>query len=162
LERRLQFFTVAVTEKDAEFWKALHAVARQALDALPYAAKPDVIAFPYEGEEWKEQAQIDEKEDACYPATDEFIREFCRTHQWPQKSTEHVRYFVEQRLRWAVSFLRILTIRWEKTGLTFLPRPEESGHELLEWLLIDGYRERFPPTPHIPMRFFSPGNSEQT
>lgn len=153
---------MAVTEKDAEFWKALHAVARQALDALPYAAKPDVIAFPYEGEEWKEQAQIDEKEDACYLATDEFIREFCRNQQWSQKSTEDIRYFTEQRLRWAVSFLRILTIPWEKTGLTFLPRPKESGYELLEWLLIDGYAKRHPDPPHVPMRFFTPPSPEQT
>lgn len=36
---------MAVTEKDAEFWKALHAAARQTLESLPYAAKPDVIAF---------------------------------------------------------------------------------------------------------------------
>ena len=147
---------MAATEKDAEFWNALYTIVRQALDAFGHTAKPEVIAFPYEGEEWKEQAQVDEKEDACYVATDEFIREFCRTHQWPQKSTEDVDYFVGQRLRWAVSFLRIPTIRWEKTGLTFLPRPEESGYEFLEWLLIDGYRERFPPAPHVPMRFFTP------
>lgn len=153
---------MAVTEQDAEFWIALHAVARQALESLPYATKPDVIAFPYEGEGWKEQAQIDEKEEVCFLATDEFIREFCRNHLWPQKSAEDVRYFTEQRLRWSVSFLRILTIPWEKTGLTFLRRPEQSGYELLEWLLIDAYPQRFPPLPHVPMRFFTPDNPEHS
>jgi len=151
---------MAATEIDAKFWNALHAVVQQAFESLPYAAKPDVIAFPYEGEEWKEQAQVDEKEDACYSATDEFIRGFCRHRHWPKKSTDDMRYFTEQRLRWAIAFLRILTIPWDKTGLVFLQRPEESGYDLLEWLLIDGYRERFPPTPHVPMRFSSPDNPE--
>jgi len=153
---------MAATKKDTDFWKVLHAVAQQALETLPNAAKPDVIAFPYEGEEWKEQAQIDEKEEACYGATEDFIREFCRHQQWPQQSAEDVRYFTRQRLLWGVSFLRILTIPWEKTGLVFLPRPEESGYDFLAWLLIDGYHQRFPPVPDVPMRFFMPGNSEQT
>ena len=38
----------------------------------------------------------------------------------------------------------------------------EVGYEMLEWLLIDGYRECLPPTPHVPMRFFLSGDPKQS
>lgn len=149
------------SEKDAEFWEALLSVARHELTSFASAAKPSVVPFPYDGEEWKEQAQIDEKEDEHLLATEDFIRSFCRDRVWPRESNENVRYFTRIRLEWAVSFFRVFVVRWEKTNAVFLPRPKECGHDMLEWLLIDGYRCRNPSESQSPMRFFTPGDSAQ-
>ena len=144
------------TEKDKVFWTALHTVLDEALSDLPSSIAPRVIPFPYEGEEWKEQAQVDDAESDNWSETEEMIRYFCQHHHWPNPAKGEACYFAGERIRWARTFTRWLTLPSSKTGNVFFRRPKESGFELLEWLLIDVYAVRTPPAPPTPFYISTP------
>lgn len=144
------------TEKDKEFWAALHTVLKDAMDTLPSSIAPEVIPFPYEGEEWKEQAQIDEAEENTWMEAEDLIRHYCEHHEWPKKAKGEVCYFIEERIKWARIFTRWMLIPYSKTGNVFFRRPKESGYELLEWLLIDVYAKKSPPPPPSYITFMGP------
>ena len=118
--------------------------------SLPTSIEPEVVPFTHPDEKWKEEAQIAQAEEDTWIDTEDIIRHFCANKVWPKKSKGEARYFVERRMRWAESVVRLFTIPYSKTGLMFLLRPQESGHELLEWLLIDAYAQKNPAPPKVP------------
>lgn len=140
-------------KQDAEFWAATAGILADASAVFRNVARPAIVPFPYEGEEWKEQQQIDDKEGECFFETEEILRTFCRTQKWPDQWPGETRYFIARRLAWAEGWVRILRIPYEKTGQPFLSRPPESAFEFIEWLLTDCYVNRYPPARRVKMMF---------
>lgn len=130
-----------------EFWRALHGVLQDAIHTLPYAEEPDRIHWSHPDDDWKNDPEVRALEDNCYFETDTLIRHYCTKQAWPKRSKNNARYFAERRIQWALGFVRIFTIPLSETAAAAIPRPPQSGWELLEWLLIDAYRQRFTPPP---------------
>ena len=136
--------------KDLKFWRALHEVLQDAQGSLPYFSDPERIHWDHPDDDWKNDAEVQAIEDDCSSDTDALIRHYCTKHSWPKRSKNNPRYFAAQRLNWALAFARVFTIALPETGVAAIPRPPQSGWELLGWLLIEAYHHRFPPPPKSP------------
>jgi hypothetical protein len=147
---------MAGTQTDAEFWAEVERFLCKAEASLGFAHPPAVVPFPYEGEAWKEQAQVDDREDACFFETQSILTTYCQKQEWPRKWPADAAYFARLRIAWARRWLRILRIPWEKTGYPFMARPPESGAELAEWLVTTAYNSRNPPHYDPPLRIIGP------
>jgi len=151
------------TEDDANFWNSLHEFLKGSLAILPKPVSPPTVTrFPYEGERWKEQAQHDQAEEDTWLDTQEIIRHFCSKREWPKKSKAAARYFVEVRIKWALRVTWLWTIPDSRTGSVFFSRPKQSGFELFEWLLIDAYEQRSPPSTKVPIIFSEADGTRRT
>lgn len=89
-------------------------------------------------------------EEGCSSETDALIRHLCLNQEWPKRSKNNARYFADQRIRWALGFIRIFTVPLPEAAVAAIPRPPQSGWELLQWLLVEAYHQRFPPPPRAP------------
>lgn len=147
---------MAGTQKDADFWAAAERFLAEAEESLRFAQAPAVVPFPYDGEEWKEQAQIDDKEGECFFETQEILRTYCQKREWPKPWPANAAYFARQRLAWARRWVRIMRVPWEQTGQPFMARPPETGYQLAEWLVTTAYDNRHPPVYHPPMTVWTP------
>ena len=144
-------------EKDMEFWRALHAALQVARRALAYSSQPDRVYWDHPDDDWKNNAAVQALEDECSPDSDDLIRHYCLKQAWPKRSKNNARFFVERLIKWALAFVRILTIPVQETGSAAIPRPPQSGWELLQWLLIDAYHKRVsPPPPEAPLTICDP------
>jgi hypothetical protein len=137
-------------DPNMRFWQALHALLQDARQSLPYSNEPDRIHWDHPDDDWKNDAEVQALESDCSADTDDLISQYCHHHEWPKRSKNDCRYFAEKRITWALGVLRILTIPVSETGNAAIPRPVQSGWELLHWLLIDAYHQRFPPPPKTP------------
>ncbi|MBN8711861.1 MAG: hypothetical protein BGO12_05120 [Verrucomicrobia bacterium 61-8] len=142
-------------DKHLKFWRALHGVLENCRETLPYASKPERIHWSHPDDDWKNDAEVQAIEESCFSETDALIRYFCLKQEWPKRSKNNERYFADQRIRWALGFIRIFTIPLTEGAGAAIPRPLQSGWELLQWLLIEAYQQRFPPPPRAP--FFISG-----
>lgn len=131
------------------FWSALHDVLNSARASLPYAEEPKRIHWDHPDDEWKNERELEALEDAASADSDALISHYSEQHSWPRRSKNNARFFVEKRIRWALGITRLFTIPYA-TGGAAIPRPRQSGWELLEWLLIKAYHHRFPPAPKVP------------
>lgn len=147
-------------DKNLKFWSALHSILQDALSRMPCADEPERIHWDHPDDDWKNNSEVQALEDNCFSETDSLIRHYCLEQAWPKLSKNNARYFAERRIRWALGFIRIFTIPLPETTVAAIPRPLQSGWELLQWLLIDGYRQRFPPPPKTP--FYIPGTDGKT
>jgi len=137
--------------KDLKFWRAFHAELQAARDSLPYAHEPDEIDWDPVEHRINDLEQLQVIEDECRTETDALIRHYCTNHIWPNRSKNDIRYLAGRRILWALRFVRIFTIPLSETGKAAVPRPPQSGWDLLNWLLVDAYHQRFPPSRGIPM-----------
>jgi len=135
---------------DLKFWRALHDVLQSARSTLPYTDEPERIHWDHPDDDWKNEAAIETLEEECSVETDDLISHFCAKRVWPKRSKNNARYFAEKRIKWAIGFTRIFTIPLMETGAAAIPRPPQSGWDLLRWLLTDAYHRRFPPQPETP------------
>ena len=130
---------------DEKFWSALHEVLREALKTLPSGDDPRTVSWSHPDEEWKNDAELEAREEDVCGDCEDLIRAFCAKQKWPSRSKSSARFFVHRRIKWAIRFVRILTIPNPTTNKAAIPRPKQSGWQLLEWLLIDGYAGRNSP-----------------
>jgi hypothetical protein len=142
--------------KDLKFWCALYSVLENARDTLPYAEEPHRIRWRHPDDEWKNRAEVQALEKNCSSDTDALIRHYCLKQSWPQRSKNDARHFAEGRIQWALGFVRIFTIPIPQKALAAIPRPPQTGWQLLQWLLIDAYHQRFPPPPKTPFTISGP------
>jgi hypothetical protein len=133
--------------RDMEFWRALHAALQNARRTLPYVSEPDRVYWDHPDDDWKNDAAVHALENECSADSDDLIRHYCLKQAWPKRSKNNARFFAGKRIKWALAFVRVLTIPVQATGTAAIPRPPQSGWELLQWLLIHAYHERFPPPP---------------
>jgi len=147
--------------KHIRFWTAVHDELHRALNTLPYGPEPERVSWDHPDEDWKNAPELGAKEDDVWCETDELIRTFCAKHAWPKRSKSDARYFVGRRITWALTFTRLLTIPDAKTGGAAIPKPPQSGYEFIEWLLVDAYCHRNPPSPNPGFRVatFGPDGS---
>lgn len=148
--------------KDLMFWRALHGVLQDARTTLPYADEPDRIHWSHPDEDWKNDSEVQAIEDNCLSDADALIRHYCFKKAWPKRSKHNARYFAERRIRWALGFVRIFTIPLPETTVAAIPRPPQSGWDLLQWMLIDAYHQRFPPPPKAPFTISGPDGKTTT
>jgi len=95
-------------------------------DDVDYARKPNPIEHLFARE------------------TDEFIRQFIRTREFPEGTRNVVRFYAGQRFDWAANFVRILRTTTQEGKVAF-PPPNLGATEFLEWLLIIAYHSRLQP-----------------
>jgi hypothetical protein len=131
---------------DEKFWAALHDVLRQAWKTLPHGDVPQSISWSHPDDQWKNDAELEAQEEEICGDCENLIRAFCANQKWPSRSKNPARFFVRRRIEWAVRFTRVLTILNPETNKAAIPRPKESGWQLLEWLLIDAYAGRNAPS----------------
>jgi hypothetical protein len=142
--------------RDRGYWVAVHGLLEGWCKIMPYASEPDRIHWDHPKEGWKNDAAVEELEGECSGDTDDLIVHLCTKQAWPKRSKNNARYFAEKRLKWAKRFVRILTIPLPDTQTAAVPRPPQSGYDFLQWLLIDAYHQRFPPTPETPFYVSGP------
>lgn len=147
-------------DANMRFWQAIYEVLQDARQSLPYSTEPERVYWDHPDDDWKNDAEVQALEMDCSPDTDDLIRHYCHNKAWPKRSKNNCRYFAERRIAWALGILRLLTIPVGETTLAAIPRPPQSGWELLHWLLIDAYHQRFPPREKTP--FYISGNDGAT
>ena len=134
-------------DKSLKYWDAILAILQEASARLPYGDDPRSISWSHPDEQWKNDAELQAKEEDCWSDTDALITAFCTKQSWPKRSKTSARFFAHERISWAIRFMRIFCIPSTKTNAAAIPRPVESGWEFLEWLLTDAYARRNPPPP---------------
>jgi len=142
-----------------KFWDALYDVLSDSSSNLPYAEEPDRVHWNHPDEEWKNQTELDNLEEEVTGEIDEMIVFFCENKEWPKKNTNNAIFFLEKRIDWALSQIRLFLILDPETGDTLIPRSNCSGWKLISWFLIDVYKQRFPSKPELPLVFSSGGES---
>lgn len=144
-----------------KYWNGIHAILKHASSTLPGGDDPRSISWSDPDDEWKNDAELQAKEEECWSDTDALISAFCTKERWPRRSKSSARFFAHERIAWAIRFIYVLGLPRSKTNTAAIPRPTESGWEFLEWLLIDAYAGRNPPRPKSTAHIMTfPLNSE--
>lgn len=130
-----------------KYWNGIHAILEHAASTLPGGDDPRSFSWPDPDDEWKNEVELQAKEEECWSDTDALILAFCTKERWPRRSKNNCRFFAHDRIAWAIQFIYVLGIPSSRTNAAAIPRPAESGWEFLEWLLIDAYASRNPPRP---------------
>ena len=141
---------------DLELWNAIHSILREAKDSLPWGDDPRTIGWDHPDELWKNDAELENIESELIDDIHSLALKFCENREWFKKSKSAVRFLMDQRLTWAISFIRVLAIPSTKIGGAAVWLPDSGGWDVIHWLLTDAYENRFPPSESIPMYYSSP------
>jgi len=118
-------------DSNLAYWVAITKLLEDALRILPHADEPDCCHWDHPDDEWKNGAALAEKEDNCWSDTDDLIRTLCVKRHWPKRSKNDARYFAEQRINWALKFIRVLMVPNNNANTAVIPRSPLGGLEFI-------------------------------
>ncbi len=127
--------------EDTVMWDSIRDFLIRSSRRLAYGQEPWIIYSSPDGGS-DPVGQGTHFEERFSEEIDEVIRYFVSEKQWPERSKNIVRFYIGQRIDWACSFLRVLLTPSKKGGLLF-HSPAGSPLDLIEWLLITAYKNRF-------------------
>ena len=125
----------------AQVWNAIRELLIQSSWRLAYGKEPWII-YSSGRDDVDRSGQLTQSEQQFAAETDQFIREFVRTRDFPKQTRNVVRFYAGQRIDWACNFLRLILAPTAAGKPVF--QPPSLGHvEFLEWLLVTAYNSRF-------------------
>ena len=137
----------------AQIWNGIRELLIQSSWRLAYGKDPWVI-YASSRDDLDRSGQQTQTEQQFAEQTDQFLREFIRTRDFPKKARNVVRFYAGQRIDWACNFLRII-LATNRDGKPVFQPPALGPTEFLEWLLITAYRSRFQPQARLTHTFSS-------
>ena len=127
----------------AQIWNGIRELLIQSSWRLAYGKDPWVI-YSSSRDDLDHSHHQTQTEQQFARETDQFLREFIRTRDFPKKTRNVVRFYAGQRIDWACNFLRIILTPTAE-GKSMFQAPSLGRVEFLEWLLITAYNSRFQP-----------------
>ena len=79
-----------------KYWRAIHTILDHASATLPYGEDPRSVFWSDPDDDWKNDAELQAKEDDCWSDTDALISAYCTKEQWPRRSKSTARFFAQQ------------------------------------------------------------------
>jgi hypothetical protein len=99
-----------------------------------------VVSFGFATQPVTNAEELRSEELLCAPRVDHLVRDFARTRRWPALD-EKDRFFLRERIRFAYEYCSIAEITVRRP-ITLATRSHiwNEQRRLLEWLLIDAWR----------------------
>lgn len=99
-----------------------------------------VVSFGFINEPVSDALELASEELRSAERIDHIVRDFARTRRWPALD-EKERFFLRERLRFAYEYASIAEISIQRPlSIASRPRVINEQRRLLEWLLIDTWR----------------------